>query len=521
VTESKLKTPKGIAMLPATWILGALSVVLFALQVVDAVGLSTAFQGAVIRGMPISNLMRFGAINTDTAWSEPWRLLAACYVHMGFLHLGLNILALSVLGKQNEERIGSGLFAVSYVVTGAFGFLVSNIWYGRALFITAGASGAVFGLIGVVIGERARRNDPTWKGTLFRSLVASFVYYFALDTNQAAHLGGLGLGLAIGYFVAHKPIRRPASVRLAAVAGVALSLVCLTVPHFSPKWRALRQLEHGAGAMELRAEAVRYTNNGRGALLSASKSIGNAEQVKGLQQAAAQYKLAGPSWSRYLRQSKESPDRYESRYWLAEAHRNGVRIQLALHQMKPEEHRAPSAAEIAEAKAVAMDARDVDGDTEFLDNAAIFVVDISDVERDLAYQTFDDTKGAKGVEKRAKVRVDVVAGKKTVRVEAIPPVVLQCVKAREEYVRRVPTKLDTEKHTLEYRVYAGDTYLNYGQFDRARAHFEPMYKDECGKTKFGSLAWEKLIEMCTIEGDIARARLLTDEGKARSCAVDD
>jgi rhomboid protease GluP len=234
-----------LATLPATKILAALSIVVFALQIGDAGGLSAAFQGGLMRGMPLSNLMRFGAITTDTAWSEPWRMLAACYVHMGLLHVGMNMWALSDLGRQGEERVGSGLFAASYVVTGIFGFVASNLWYGRDPFITAGASGAVFGLMGVVLGERARRKDPAWKDTLIRAIIASFVYYFALHTNQAAHLGGLVLGLAIGYFATHRlTLRRPASILVLAAAGLALSLVCLVIPHFSPKWRELRQEEH-------------------------------------------------------------------------------------------------------------------------------------------------------------------------------------------------------------------------------------------------------------------------------------
>jgi rhomboid protease GluP len=229
-----------LSELPATKILGAISVIVFGLQFADSGGVG----GDLFRGMQQSTLLRFGAITTETAWSEPYRWLASCYVHMGVMHIGMNMLALADLGKQGEERVGSGLWAVSYVLTGIAGFFASALWYGRDPYITAGASGAVFGLMGVTLGERARRGDKAWREMLVRALVLSFVYYYIMHTNQAAHLGGLAVGLAIGYFATHRlTIKYPAGLALLAAGGVVLSLVCLVLPHLSPRWRARREHE--------------------------------------------------------------------------------------------------------------------------------------------------------------------------------------------------------------------------------------------------------------------------------------
>lgn len=226
--------------LPATKVFGALSVIVFGLQMADSGGIG----GDFMRGISMSSLLRFGAITTETAWSEPWRWLAACYVHMGVLHVGMNMAALADLGKQGEERVGSGLFAVSYVVTGIAGFFASVLWYGQAPYITAGASGAVFGLMGVNLGERARRRDKAWKEMLVRAVIGSFLYYFLLHTNQAAHLGGLVVGMAIGYFATSRiALRYPATLLVLAGLGLALSVVSLIVPQFSPRWRELRAAE--------------------------------------------------------------------------------------------------------------------------------------------------------------------------------------------------------------------------------------------------------------------------------------
>jgi rhomboid protease GluP len=217
-----------LSELPATKILGALSVIVFALQFADA----SAVNKALFGDMPISTLVRFGALTTENGWSDPWRWLASCYIHLGFLHLGMNMMALADLGKQGEERVGSG-------------FLVSTLWYGKAAYVTAGASGAIFGLMGLLLGERARRRDKAWKEMLVRSLIASVIYYYLLHTNQAAHLGGLCLGFAIGYFATHRiTLRYPASLLSLAFAGVLLSVVSLVIPQMSSSWRLLRDREH-------------------------------------------------------------------------------------------------------------------------------------------------------------------------------------------------------------------------------------------------------------------------------------
>lgn len=270
----------------------------------------------------------------------------------------------------------------------------------------------------------------------------------------------------------------------------------------------------------LRQAAVQHTNNGRGAVASATETGDAARQLELLTRASTEYKLAATGWKGYLTQDENAPDAYESRYWLADAHRNSVRIQVALHKIKPSLHGEPGRQDIDVAKAAAVDARDSNEDDKFLDNAALFVVDIADVDRDLAYQRFEDTKGAQGIEKREEVKFKEDA-EKSVSVDAVPPVVLQSIQARDEYVGRVPTALDVAGHALDYAYYAGETFFLYGQFDLARARFEPMYKEQCGKTKFGYLAWEKLITMSNLSKDLDRSTKLAEEGKAKSCAFTD
>ncbi|MCU0655311.1 MAG: rhomboid family intramembrane serine protease [Polyangiaceae bacterium] len=229
----------------ATKTLVFLNVLIFALQYLDAQGAGAN----PLERMPASTLLRFGALTNGLEWSEPVRLLSACFVHMSPLHLLFNMMALVQLGRVGEEGVGPGRFLVSYVASGVAGFAVSGLWYqlgeGGRPYITAGASGAVFGLTGLLVAGLAVRRDPRWKEILVQQLIYSFLMYYALRTNQAAHLGGLVAGVAFGVvFWLEKPSWRLAGPVAIATALSALGcLASLVLPHTSPLWKQARAME--------------------------------------------------------------------------------------------------------------------------------------------------------------------------------------------------------------------------------------------------------------------------------------
>jgi rhomboid protease GluP len=222
-----------------------LNVVVFALQYLDAQGTGAN----PLERMPISTLLRFGALSNGMETSEPIRLLSACFVHMSPMHILFNMLALVQLGRIGEQALGATRFLVAYVASGVAGFAVSGVWYalgeGGRPYITAGASGAVFGLTGLLVAGLAVRRDPRWKEILVQQLIYSFFMYYALKTNQAAHLGGLVVGLGFGVlFWVEKPTWRIAPVVSALAALCALATVAsLVLPHTSPLWRQAREAE--------------------------------------------------------------------------------------------------------------------------------------------------------------------------------------------------------------------------------------------------------------------------------------
>jgi rhomboid protease GluP len=148
-------------------------------------------------------LIAWGA---DVGWlvahGHWWRLFAAVFIHIGAIHLLFNCYALLFIGPLLEEILGRDRFFVLYIVTGVAGFWVSNIFH-SPLAPTAGASGALFGMIGVALTLSQRYS--TWGSLLHQQLkhwaIYGFIYGFFIGANNAAHLGGFLSGVALAFIV--------------------------------------------------------------------------------------------------------------------------------------------------------------------------------------------------------------------------------------------------------------------------------------------------------------------------------
>lgn len=161
----------------------------------------TAMKGnfSLMGGIPNLVALRWGAL--FPGMDEPWRYLSAMFIHFGLLHIFFNMMTLNDLGRMLEPRLGSGRFLSAFLITGIVGFIASDLWYtwmGHPA-LTGGASGGLLGLIGVLVGFLYARRDPMWKQVLGRVLVYAAIFAIALPVNNAAHLGGLVSGMALGY----------------------------------------------------------------------------------------------------------------------------------------------------------------------------------------------------------------------------------------------------------------------------------------------------------------------------------
>ena len=140
--------------------------------------------------------------------AEPWRILTSNYVHIGIIHIGLNMWCLWNLGLLAERIFDPWTYVLTYTACGIAGSLAS-LWI-NPLVIGAGASGAIFGMAGALIAALYLGHLPVPKsairGTL-KSLLsfAGYNLFFGAvvpGIDNSAHIGGLLMGLGIGALLA-------------------------------------------------------------------------------------------------------------------------------------------------------------------------------------------------------------------------------------------------------------------------------------------------------------------------------
>ena len=151
---------------------------------------------------PMQDFWRWGGLGGPVGQWEPWRYLSAMFLHLGVVHLLLNMTALWQFGRALESEIRPGRFAVTFLGSGAIGFVVSDLWnmLRGADVPTAGASGGLFGIAAAVVGYQYARRDPRYKVLALQLLVFALVFAFLLHVNSAAHFGGALVGAPLGYW---------------------------------------------------------------------------------------------------------------------------------------------------------------------------------------------------------------------------------------------------------------------------------------------------------------------------------
>jgi rhomboid protease GluP len=148
-----------------------------------------------------------GNIRLLTTAGEWWRLFTCMFLHGGPLHLLLNMWILWSGGPLLERLLGNGGFLVAYLLSGLFGSVASLFWNPPNV-VSVGASGAIFGLYGALLGLLLRHRHtvprPLWEpllknGALFLGLNLLFgLSHKGIDV--AAHVGGLCAGALCGAF---------------------------------------------------------------------------------------------------------------------------------------------------------------------------------------------------------------------------------------------------------------------------------------------------------------------------------
>jgi rhomboid protease GluP len=190
------------ASAPATYTLVGINCAVYLLMVLKGVSPSSPSVGDLVHWGA-----NFGGYVLAGQW---WRLLTAAFVHVGLLHLATNMWCLWNLGLLGEPLLGPWGVAAVYVLTGIAGNLLSTAVHPQI--VGAGASGAVFGLAGVLILLLKAKLLPVAPEEI-RRLRKSVIYFALLNfviggttmflrtsiqIDNMAHLGGFLCGLAMG-----------------------------------------------------------------------------------------------------------------------------------------------------------------------------------------------------------------------------------------------------------------------------------------------------------------------------------
>ena len=175
----------------------------------------------------------FGPLTRSGEW---WRIVTSMFLHYGIVHLAVNMWVLWDIGRLVERIVGPAGFAVAYLLTGFFGGVASVVWNEQV--VSAGASGAVFGVFGVLLGFMAfhRESIPrqvirAHRTTALAFLILNLVLGFSVKwIDNAAHLGGFGAGVLAGLILSRAVTEKDRSVAVwrAILLSVVGAVACLS-----------------------------------------------------------------------------------------------------------------------------------------------------------------------------------------------------------------------------------------------------------------------------------------------------
>lgn len=212
---------------------GSVPVVTYTLIVLNVLiyGITAAQSGSVMENERASALfVDWVMYPPAVAAGEWWRILGSGFLHYGLIHLLLNMFALYVVGRDIELVLGRARYLAVYLIS-LFGGSAAVMLLAQNT-LTAGASGAVYGLFGAitVILIRLRQNPNSM---LILIGINVFISFSLPGISLWGHLGGLAAGtlaaLGILFLPAWARVRAPEKARLVGVLALAVLAVVISV----------------------------------------------------------------------------------------------------------------------------------------------------------------------------------------------------------------------------------------------------------------------------------------------------
>ena len=192
----------------------------------------------------------FGPYTMNGQW---WRLFTCMFLHFGIVHIGMNMWVLWGLAQLVERLVGSVGFGIAYIVSGIAGGIASLAW--NPVAISAGASGAVFGTAGALLGFVVLRRD-TIPDAMRWGMMKSMAKFLMLNMivgmsvpqiDMAAHAGGFVGGVVCGLILSQPispgilALRKFRNLIAVMAAAVILPIAFVALPEAPPDINAEMQ----------------------------------------------------------------------------------------------------------------------------------------------------------------------------------------------------------------------------------------------------------------------------------------
>jgi rhomboid protease GluP len=204
----------------ATFILIAINLLVFGVMVL---------RGVDYANPAVQDIVRWGgSLKFNVTGGEWWRLITAVFVHIGLFPLIVNMIGLYFIGLMAEPILGKFKFLIAYLSTGVTGNLVSIIWVEEG--VSAGASGAVFGMYGLVLAFSTtnyinKKFPKAWLIGIIAYAAFNIVMGMQNATDNASNIGGFVAGIVVGYLFYFFHYKR----NLARAGGTRISIEILLI----------------------------------------------------------------------------------------------------------------------------------------------------------------------------------------------------------------------------------------------------------------------------------------------------
>lgn len=171
----------------------------------------------------------YGPLTIENNW---WRIISSCFVHIGILHLLMNCFALAYAGLFLESNLKRWGFLIIYILAGIVASLCSLYWNNNL--VSAGASGAIFGMYGILLifilsGFIDKKINANLLFTLIMFIVINILSSFNEGIDGAAHIGGLSFGIIAGIILVFLTSNQKMALTVVSSFAIILSAVLINI----------------------------------------------------------------------------------------------------------------------------------------------------------------------------------------------------------------------------------------------------------------------------------------------------